>query len=712
MTLQQVFSVLTLDSQRGHLFGWVPVFLAIGIGSYFMLPEEPDQQALNWGGFTLFCLALCIWRLPAAYRPLLVAVALVAAGVLLAAFRANVVAAPTLDWRYYGAVEGRVVGIDRSQSDKPRITLDQVVLDRIPRAKTPKHVRLSLHMPEEIQYLKPGMTVMTTGHLSPPPAPAEPGGFDFQRHAWFLQLGAVGYTRVPVVKLHDEAQSAWSIAVFRLRMTLSEAIQTKVSGVNGAVAAALITGDRSGIPQDVLRDLRASNLAHLLAISGLHMGLLAGFVFSSLRYILALAPGFAMRHPIRKYAAVGALIAASIYLILSGGTVATQRAYIMVAVMLMAILMGRRALTLRSVALAAILVLVLRPEALMGPGFQMSFAATTALVVVFSALRGNTFGLPRWTQGALGVLISSAVAGFATAPIAAAHFNQIPHYGLLANLTTVPLMGAVIMPAAVIAALLWPLGLAGVALWIMAKGIGWVVYVADKIAGFETALSHVVSPHAIVLPMMALGAVFFVLWRGPRKWLGVAGVAVALLIWPTTQRPHVLISESGGLIGVMGPDGRVLNKPRGDGFAASNWLENDGDGGITQAQTVERQGLLRRKTLSTVSAGDWQVLHVTGKAGKLPQDLCAGADWVITNQVQETPTPAPCLILDPKKLSKTGALAIYTTNSGPKVVSVRQASGQRLWNTGSDRKKEPAPEGTLTLPYPDRGPQLARNQTQ
>jgi len=709
MSVHHLMGALTLEGQRGHLFGWVPVCLAVGIGAYFSLAVEPDAGTVLWGWFTLACLGLCLWRLPVLYRPWIWAVALIVAGVLLAALRANSVAAPTLEWRYYGAIEGRIVGIDRSQSDKPRITLDQVVLDRFAPEDTPERVRLSLHDPEEIANLSPGMTVFTTGHLSPPPAPAEPGGFDFQRHAWFIQLGAVGYTRVPVLRLNNDAQGAVSIKVFRWRMALSEAIQNKVSGVNGAVAAALITGDRSGIPQSVLTDLRASNLAHLLAISGLHMGLLAGFVFSSLKTVFSLWSSVAMRYPTRKIAAAIALVVAAIYLILSGGTVATQRAFIMVAVMLVAILLGRRALTLRSVAVAAIIVLILRPEALMGPGFQMSFAATTALVVVFGEIKGGTFGLPRWMQGAVGGVMSSAVAGLATAPIAAAHFNQIPHYGLIANLTTVPLMGAVIMPSAVFAALLWPLGLSGAALWVMAQGIGWVVLVANWVASFDSALSHVVSPNAVVLPLISLGAVFFAVWYGPRRYLGVAAVCMGLVIWPTTQRPTVLISESGGLIGVMGPEGRLMNKPRGDGFAASNWLENDGDGGVTQAQTTKRSGAIREKTLTTVQTDNWTIRHVTGKLGRTPAEQCQGADWVITNhQKAEINGSEPCLILGPRQLRETGALAIYEDTTGSRIVTVRGSGGQRLWNTPrSGRRPEVLQD--FALPYLAAGPKLAQN---
>ncbi|MCE8459442.1 ComEC/Rec2 family competence protein, partial [Rhodovulum sulfidophilum] len=219
--------------------------------------------------------------------------------------------------------------------------------------------------------------------------------------------------------------------------------------------------------RDTIQALRDSNLAHLLAISGLHMGLLTGVIFAALRFALALWPRLALRLPVKKIAAAGALAVGAVYLALSGGNVATERAFIMVAAVLGAVMADRRALTLRAVALAALIVLVLTPESLTQAGFQMSFAATTALIAVFAALRDRPEGgwrPPRWAQGVLAVVISSAVAGAATAPFGAAHFNQVSQFGLLANLASVPLMGLLVMPAAVAAACLAPFGLAGLGL--------------------------------------------------------------------------------------------------------------------------------------------------------------------------------------------------------------------------------------------------------
>ena len=416
-----------LLEQRGHLFEWVPVCIGVGIGGYFLLRFEPGRELILGIAFLALGILVLSRLLGEAFAPLAVALALVGGGFVLAAHRAHDVAGPVLGFRYYGPVEGRLIAMDRSNSDALRLTLDRVVLERVAPDRTPTRVRISLHGDQSLGVEPvPGLRIMTTAHLSPPGGPVEPGGFDFQRHAWFGQLGAVGYTRVPILAIAEAAEGQDGLAVFGLRMAFAERILAILPGDVGGFAVAVTTGARSAISQPALEALRISNLAHLLAISGLHMGLLSGFVFAALRVGFALVPPLALRVPARKLSAAGALIAATGYLALSGGNVATERAYVMAAVALCAVMLNRRAISLRAVAIAAVIVLVLRPEALLGPGFQMSFAATVALVAVFGWMRDGQVSMgPSWSKPVVAVLISSGVAGLATAPIGAAHFNAI-----------------------------------------------------------------------------------------------------------------------------------------------------------------------------------------------------------------------------------------------------------------------------------------------
>ncbi|MEL7105490.1 MAG: ComEC/Rec2 family competence protein [Pseudomonadota bacterium] len=669
-----------LEDQRGHLFPWTPVFFAAGIGIYFALDQEPGRVMwLGVAGLAVLGLGLIltVWR----GRVWPVAALFVLLGLLAAGQRSHWVAEPALGFRYYGPVEGRIIGIDRSASDKVRLTLDQVVLARMAPDRTPAKVRVSLHGDQAHFTAEPGRIIGLTGHLSPPNGPVEPGGFDFRRQAWFQGLGAVGYTRVPVVTLAppDGARALW---LWRLRMSISAEIKRVLPGTPGGVAAAITVGDRSGIPLEVMEDLRAANLAHLLAISGLHMGLLTGFIFAALRSGLALLPAVSLRIDAKKVAAVVALMAGAVYLALSGGNVATERAFIMVAVMLVAVLFDRRALSLRSVALAALVVLALRPEALMGPGFQMSFAATTALVAVFGWMRDRNEirqRIPRWAQGVVGLVVSSVVAGAATAPIAAAHFNQIPHYGLIANLLSVPLMGAVIMPFAVLAAVLAPFGLHHIGLWIMDPPIRWIVGVADRVASWDGALSFVHAPPGYALPIFALGCLVVILWRHPTRVAGAALVVAAVVLWAHTPRPAVLVSDTGGLVGLMKTDGRALSKPRGDGFSARSWLENDGDP-VVQAGAAERGGFEGEAGRRVFQIGTMRAIHLTGHGARdRLAEACRTADLVVYSGQAET--PGDCNLFDQSRLRETGALAIFEDENGVRIVTAADRAGQRLWNS-------------------------------
>ena len=660
-----------LERQRGHLFPWAPVFLGLGVGLYFAWPGEPAAPV-----FLSAALVGGAGAVPAGLRPggvaaLGWAVALVTAGLALAAARAHWVAAPVLQGRYYGPAEGRIVAMDRSASDALRLTLDRVRLSGISPGAVPDRVRISLHGAAAGQRVPPGARVMATAHLAPPRGPAEPGGFDFQRHAWFQRLGAVGYTRVPVMIAEPPGRA---LRLLRLRMAASVRVRAALPGDVGGFAAAVTTGDRSGVGRATLEALRASNLAHLLAISGLHMGLLAGFVFAAVRLALAAVPPVALRVPARKLAAGAAILAAAGYLALSGGNVATERAFVMTAVVLGAVMVDRRAFSLRAVALAALIVLLLRPEALLGPGFQMSFAATTALIAVFGALRDRRIGLgPRWLAPVAGVAISSLVAGLATAPVAAAHFNTLAHFGLPANLLAVPVMGVVVIPGAVGAALLAPLGLEAVGLEAMGLGLRWILAVAHWAADLPGAQGHVPSPGPAVLPLFALGMLFVILWQGWARLAGLAPAAMAALLWAGAERPAVLVADNGALVGVMTGQGRALSKPRGAGFVAGIWLENDGDA-ADQATAAARWspggGRLR-----SLKLGSRKVIHVTGKRAAADLAGCSAREVVIA------PVPlalkGPCLVLDPPRLKRTGAVAL---GPGGKLRTARDPARRRLWS--------------------------------
>jgi competence protein ComEC len=663
---------------QASLFPWLAVGIACGIGAWFAQQAEPGPVSYVLAAGLMVAGLGVAARGPLLAQPLALAVAALAAGWLAAGVRAHSVAAPLLDFRYYGPVEGRVVHIDRSQSDALRLTLDRVVLREVSPDRTPDRVRVSLQGEQPWLDPAPGQVVILTASLAAPEGPVEPGGFDFRRMAFFDRLGAVGYTRTPVLLLEEPAAGA--LPIDRLRRHLTAAMLARMEGQAGAFAAGAMTGDRSAITEETVQALRDSSLAHLLAISGMNMAFLTAFVFALVRYGLALVPYIALRVNTKKVAAVVSLGVAFFYLLLSGANVATERAFIMIAVFLGAVLLDRRVFTLRSVAVAGMILLLTKPESLLEPGFQMSFAATVALIVGFAGMDRSIYRerLSRWAMPVFTLVLSSVIGGFATAPYAAAHFNRFTDYGLLANILTVPVMGAVIMPMGALAALLAPVGLAWLPLWAMELGARWILFVAHWIAGWQGAVTPIPEPAPWALPVLTLGAIFVILWQGRLRWAGLVPVVLALGLWPLDERPLLLIAGDGKLVGLTGPEGRALSAASGGGFAAESWLENDGDL-AAQTEAAARVGFQGPKGERWFNLAGLQAVALSGKGAveKLPR-ACAEADLVILAADVEAMAPDDCALIDAEVLTATGALAITMGPEGLRFQPTRGAS--RLWS--------------------------------
>lgn len=663
------------------MFLWVPVFLGIGMGAYFSLKFEPDIPLGIAGLFAFLFVVTALLIKSTSVKLIAMLLVLSGFGLSLASLRAHGVKMPVLSEPYFGTVEGTVAKLDRSQSNRLRITLEDIVLYGVEPELTPKLVRVTL--PRKDATATIGARIMIYTRLEGPGPPVEPGGFDFRRWAWFHQLGGVGYALGPQLRSPSPVDRTFALRTVELRLALADMIRERIPGRNGAFAAAILTGDRSAIDPALLHNLRASNLAHLLAISGLHMGLLTGFIFGLVRYGIALFPPLALRVSGKKVGAIAAIPAGLAYLVISGASIATQRAYVMALVILIAVILDRPAFTLRAVALAALIILVVSPESVTQVGFQMSFAATVGLVYGFELLRHTKIwrrpakGWHKLAKGVFSVAFSSFVAGAATAPFAAFHFNQMAQYGLLANLLAVPLMGSLVMPAAITALLLTPVGLAAPFYFVAGQGIGAILEIARWVAEMEGAVVKIASGPAIVLPIFTLGCLFTILWIGRMRYVGIPVAAVALGIWAMSERPTVLISSTGGLVGIQTADGRVLNKPRGDGFTANSWLENDGDTAV-QKIAAGRQGFEGGKDEISFISRDFSLLRTESASVRAVSNFCEAFDIVVAPKLNKS-TATDCVIISSDTLTEAGAIAIRRNEEALQITSTRDVSGQRLW---------------------------------
>jgi competence protein ComEC len=505
-----------LTAERDRWALWLPVAFGAGIGVYFSLDSEPPAW-LGAGGFAFAVLFGCLYRRRAG--PLLAAIALgaLAAGFAAAQARSALVAAPVIEKRLGPLVlSGRILKLELRGS-RIRVTLSHLSIPDLTPEATPAKARITAS--RDLTGLRPGDWLRLRAVLRPPPEPAAPGAFDFARQAYFQGLGGVGFAlgkprRIdPIDGTVPSAGDPWRLWWSGLRHDIARRVLAVLPGQAGAVAAALMTGERGAIPEHVMQNMRDSGLAHLLAISGLHVGLVAGLLFFGLRAILALVPSLALRHPIKKWAAAAATLGAFAYLFLVGATVPTQRAFLMTALVLLAVVLDRTAASLRLVAWAAFAVLLVAPESLLSASFQMSFAAVTALVAGYELLRerrGRIFAertiATRITLYVAAVALTSVIATAATAPFAVYHFNRIAWFGLAANLVAVPLTALWIMPWAIGAFLLLPFGLEALALKPMGWGIDGLLTVAAEVAGWPGAIS--------VIPAMPAAGLVLTLWAG------------------------------------------------------------------------------------------------------------------------------------------------------------------------------------------------------
>ncbi len=586
------FSILaaaTNEWERGTAFLFVPVCLSAGALVYFHISWEPPFAPLLSGAVVL-SVAYFLARSKFLLRILLLATLLVIAGVLSGKIEAWRASTKMLGADVTTRIVGRVVTVEHQASGRIRLTIDLVSTSRPHLRYAPDRIRASARkVPPDME---PGSGVEGVVRLFPPSGPLRPSSYDFSFRSYFDGLGASGFflTDPKSVMLTSPPtlyeRAAEDIA--RLRDALAGRVRAAVPGPSGEIGAALVAGVESGIPYEINEALRITGLAHVLSISGLHMALVAGIVIVFMRLGFALFPGFSSRHSTKKYAATVALAAIAFYLLISGAGVATERSFIMLAVMLVAVLFDRAAISMRNFALAALVVVVTAPHEIVGPSFQMSFAATAALISAYAAWgewrqRGPRRPPPPQSMSYLrmggsatvrhfaGLAATSLVAGTATALFAAWHFQRVSPLGLVANLATMPIISAIVMPFLVLGLVLMPFGLDGPAFAVMGKGI-------DLFTEIAIALSKHSPFDAIgILPGAALVSltVALVILTFTTTWFRIAAlpfIVMGIVLIARRPAPELFISEDARLVALRLSDGTVaINRNRPNAFAMEDW---------------------------------------------------------------------------------------------------------------------------------------------
>jgi competence protein ComEC len=573
-------------------------------------------------------------------------------------------------------------------------------------AEQPHRVRLSVRKGTAPAV---GTFIEAKARLSPPLQPLRPGGYDFARDLYFQRIGASGFvlgaikpatpTAAPSLRLQAAA------FIQGLRDGIDRRIRAVVPGDSGAIASALITGKRDAISAPVNDAMYVSSLAHVLSISGYHMAVVAGVIFFALRALLALMPGLASRRPIKKWAALAALFGAAFYLVLSGAEVATQRSFIMVAIVLVGVMFDRPALTLRTLTIAALLVLLLAPESVVHPSFQMSFAATLALIAVYE--RGLSWAaggadtsagarVASWGGRAIANLVlASLVAGLATMPYAAYHFHRLAPYGVLANLLAMPIVSVWVMPMGILALIAMPFGFDG-KLWpLMGTGVDWMITVALWVASLPGAVGRIAAFGTGPLLLGTAALVLLCLLKTPLRWCGLPIGLVAGLWAASAPQPDVLLAGDGRAFAVRGADGRLaITRTGSDTFAARDWLAADGDGRAVQSPALG-EGIACDRAGCIGKLADGQIVALALAPEAFTED-CARAAAVLSLR-DAPPHCAAKTVVDRTIWRQRGAIALRRAGADFIMEAARPPGFDRPWARAPARTTA-APASTSLRP--------------
>jgi len=676
-----------LEVEREQLPLWIPVGLLAGIAAWFWLPEPMGWTAFIAGCGAVLLGALALGRGTRTLAALAWFALFAGIGCALIWARAESVAAPRLERPGASVFTADVIRADRLAAR------DQVRLLLAPRdaPALPPQVRVSVPIDEAPEGLEPGVAVRLRAYLLPPPPMALPGAYDFARTAWFARIGATGRVLGQVEIVERPTEEGWSAWLNASRQRTSAHIQAQMPDSPGAIAAALATGDQGAISKEDAEAMRASGLAHLLSVSGLHITAVVGAVMLLALRLLALSPFLALRFNLVLVAAGIAGLVAIAYTLFTGAEVPTVRSCVAAILVLIGIAMGREAITLRLVATGAVIVLLFWPEAAAGPSFQLSFAAITAIVALHEhprvralLTRREESWLKRFGRGLLGLLLTGLAVELAISPIALFHFHQAGVYGAVANILAIPLTTFIIMPLEAMALLFDLAGLGAPFWWLTEQALWLLVGLAHGVAAAPGAVALVPAVPAGVFLLVIGGLLWIGLWRQRWRWWGGVPLAFGIVAIVTATPPDLLVTSDGKHLAVRTPEGQLaLLRPRAGEYVRDVLAELSGvEPDFLELDTVreaacsdalcvyELAGSRRYRILATRSRDfvQWDQMIAA----------CAAADIVVSDRALPDACRPRWLKADRNMLRETGGLA-FSLRANPKVISVRDQIGRHPW---------------------------------
>ncbi len=670
--------------QSGRLVVWAPVFLATGIWTYFNLPNEPSVVAI--AGLAVPIVVL-FWI--GRHYSTAMLIGLVLLGFGLSKARQEIVATPILRATVSSSeISGFIADADNRGGKKRVLVIELDRATNVPVEEMPTRVRISTFGAPTALI---GDYVRFTARLSPLPTPVMPGAFDYGRDLYFQSIGAMGSNISPPV--FEDRPVPWKFVERRffhkLRSVMGARITAAIPGPIGAFANSIVTGERAAIPAEMNTSLQISGLAHIISISGLHMSLVAGGVFWVMRAFLALFPVLALHYPIKKWSAVAALTVGFIYMLLADSGSATERSYIMIAVMFFAILVDRPAVSMRNIALAALIILVFNPEEAVRASFQMSFLAVIGIVAFFEYWNNRpvdmkaheasrfsrfmSYGLKLFAGSVLTTIVAGGLSGIA----AVYHFGRLSPYSTVANAIALPIADLMVMPAAMLGVLLMPFGLEYWPFKLVEFGLQITMWISDGIAKWPHANGMVPQPSLLGVSLMVAGALTICLVLGAFRWLGVGLIVMGLYLSANTHSPDILIEDRGSNVAIRDDVGNYVLADASKGkFAAEKWLQSNGQVETMDASAA-RPGWTCAENMCFTDLAPMSVAYIhepTEAEWECPPTDIIIADFPLREKCAEAK-----LKIDRFDVWKFGAHAIYIDGDLARVKTARGEQGDRPW---------------------------------
>ncbi|HEV7293545.1 MAG TPA: ComEC/Rec2 family competence protein [Devosia sp.] len=630
-----------------RVFLLAPFAMILGLTTYAGLPGEPSGWAL------LFCAlplgALFLLRLRHRTLTLVGLLGAFYVGLCLLPLHGHWLGTAMLMRPVYGLYEARVDEVLSATEQARRVVVSG--LAPAPGERTLEIRRARLLVPSS-PAVAPGDRIRASLRLAPVAGPVLPGTHDGQFHAYFDGVGAYGTVTSNFELVSSGGASDPTRMIDAIRMAIGSRIDAILDDASAAIGRAMVVGDQSAIADDTRDVMAASGLAHIYSISGLHLSIVAGGIYWLLRLLMAATPSLPTALPTKKLAALGGLVAAFGYLLLAGGVgnVPAFRSTLMLALVFGAVLAGRRALTMRNVAFAALVIIAIDPASVFRASFQLSFAAVVALIGAYEMPRRNPEKEAGWFNRlwspVWAAAMTSFIAGTATLVFSAYHFQQTAPLGVIGNVLVLPLVSLVIMPFAVLSVIMMPLGLEEPFVSIMGWGIDRMVDCAALVAGWSNGLTGnpLLTSSALLSSLGALA--WFAYFQNWWRLIGPALAVPLILLFALDSRPDILIADSTQSVAVRVATGLKLATGRTGSFAVDAWSEHFQEEIAASADgtTCDSLGCIVRTPRFTVA--------VVKNVAALPDD-CGAHDLLIAR----IPVPATCTggqVIDADDLARGG----------------------------------------------------------